>query len=122
MTELFEVELLKEYDSDTYIKGVGSLERFFNDYPKARELRCFYANFYKNYVTMVTHLPFNRKVIFEYHLEYRDGIPSSTKIENLKYDKPNIKVYRMQEDYQKVKNASYLNELKLLKEKYNIKD
>lgn len=122
MAELNAEELLREYNADDIIKGEGSLERFFQDYPKVRDYRCFYVNFYKNGVTMMANLPFNRQVIFEYQLEYRDGIPNSTKIEDLKYYKPNIKVYRMREDYNKVKNASYKNELKLLKEKYNIKD
>lgn len=122
MSELCSQELLQEYKYNDNINGFGSLERFFKDYPKAKTLRCFYSSFYKDEVTMIANLPFNRQVIFEYKIEYKDGIPTSTKIENLKYNKPNIKVYRMQEDYQKVKNASYLNELKLLKEKYNIKD
>ena len=122
MSELFEVEVLKEYDNDTYIKGFGSLELFFQDYPKAREMKCFYENFYKDYVIMIAYLPFNRKVTFEYHLEHRDGISFSRNIADLKYYKPDIKVLRMQEGYQKVKNANYLNELKLLKEKYGIKN
>lgn len=122
MDSIFEETLVKQYDTDTYVNGRGSLELFFKDYPIARDKRCFYENFYKDYVTMFVNLPFNRKASFEYKVEYKCGVPSSQLISSLQYDNPTIKVYKMSDDYSKAKSAAYLNELKLLKEKYNIKD
>lgn len=122
MDSIFEKELIKEYSRNTTIEGYGSLELFFKDYPVAKDLRCFYENFYKDYVTMFVNLPFNRKATFEFKVEYKCGIAQSTIISTLRSDRPTIKVYRMTDDYSKAKSAAYLNELKLLKEKYNIKD
>lgn len=122
MDSIFEETLVKQYDNDTYINGRDSLELFFEDYPGARDKRCFYENFYKDYVTMFVNLPFNFKATFEYKIEYKSGISQSTLISSLQYDAPTIKVYKMSGDYSKAKSAAYLNELTLLKEKYNIKD
>lgn len=122
MNSIFEEQLIKQYDNDTYINGKGSLELFFEDYPNARNLRCFYENFYKDYVTMFVNLPFNRKVTFEYKIEYKCGISQSTLISSLQYDEPTIMVYKMSDEYSKAKSAAYKNELTLLKQKYNIKE
>lgn len=122
MESIFEETLVKQYDNDTYTNGRGSLELFFEDYPGARDKRCFYENFYKDYVTMFVNLPFNFKATFEYKIEYKCGISQSTLISLLQYDAPTIKVYKMNDGYSQAKSAAYKNELKLLKEKYNIKE
>lgn len=123
MTEgLFVKELVGEYNSYDIIDNMKSLERFKKDYGLSGTERCFYQDFYKNGVTMFMHLAFNRKAVIEYQLEYRDVIPSSTELNDLSYNKLNIKVYVMKSEYRNVKTAKYRDELKLLKMKYDIKE
>ena len=113
-TDLFIEELIHNFDS---------LIDFKKTYNLNGTERCFYYNFYKNEVTLFMHLPFNRKAFLEFSLEYRDGISQSTEIDNLSYNSNmRIKVFRMTSDYRNAKTAAYRNELKLLKEKYDIKD
>lgn len=120
--ELFVKELVREYKACDIIDNMKSLERFKKDYNLSGTERCFYRDFYKNGVTMFIHLPFNRKAVLEYQLEYRDGIPSSTELNNLKYYNLNVKVYAMEPEYRNVKTARFRDELKLLKMKYDIKE
>lgn len=113
-TDLFIEELIHDFDSLIDFKKMYNL---------TGTERCFHFNFYKNEVTMFMHLPYNRKAFLEFSLEYRDGISQSTEIDNLRYNSNmRIKVFRMISDYRNAKNAAYRNELKLLKEKYDIKD
>lgn len=67
-------------------------------------------------------LKYNRKAVFEFKLEYRDGISQVKDLTELSYCNADIKVYRLQEGYSKIIQANYLRELKQLQEKYGIKD
>ena len=119
-----EPKLLKHFESDTTIKGLGSYSLFLNEFKSiiAPAQKIFYESFYKDYVIYYCYLKYNRKAVFEYKLEYRDGISLQQSLDNIKYNQPDIKVYQLPEDYSKIKQANYKNELKILKEKYNIKE
>lgn len=119
MTELFVEELIDIYVSN---ENESALDRFYLDYPACKKARCFYRHCYNGIITMFINLPFNRQARFEYTLEQDYCIPTSMSLENMNFNNLTIKVYKMGDDYKNVKHASFMNELKMLKEKYNIKD
>ena len=113
---LFEEEVIKEYNN---------IKDFLNEYPNCEDKKCFLDTYYKNEVTRFINLPFNRKVIIKYELKYQNDYSYSITIENIDYNeyaKFNIKVIKMEQGYSKIKTLKYKNELKILKEKYNIKE
>ena len=114
---LFEEEVIKEYNN---------IEDFLNEYSGCKDKQCFLNTYYKNDVTRFINLPFNRKVIIEYKLKHQNDYSAYyVTIENIDYDedaKFNIKVIKMEQAYSKIKTLKYKNELKILKEKYNINE
>ena len=121
-----EPELIKHYQSDEVINELDSYSRFIEEnllYSESTSTqKIYYDSFYKDYVIYFCFLKYNRKAVFEFKLEYRDGISQVKDLTDLSYCNADIKVYRLQEGYSKIKQANYLRELKQLQEKYGIKD
>lgn len=114
---LFEEEVIKEYDNT---------EEFLKDYPECKDKPCFLDTVYHNEVTRFINLSFNRKIIIEYKLKYATDLSNYITFKNIEHIDEcinfNIKIIKMEQGYSKIKSAKYKNELKILKEKYNIED